>query len=68
MSSRGESLDGYHKDDRNQKETEEYQFHDFFYVRNSTKAVGFSTVLIGYCDYLGTRPKSNHRPIIVTGR
>ena len=25
------------------------------------------TVLIGYCDYLGTRQKNNHRPIIVTG-
>ena len=25
-------------------------------------------VLIGYCDYLGTRPKNVHRPIIVTGQ
>ena len=28
----------------------------------------FITVLIGYFDYLGTRPKNSHRPIIVTGR
>ena len=27
-----------------------------------------NTVLIGYYDYLGTRPKNSHRPIIVTGR
>ena len=27
-----------------------------------------STVLIGYYDYLGTRPKKSHRPIIGTGR
>ena len=26
------------------------------------------TVLIGYYDYLGTRTKNSHRPIIVTGR
>ena len=26
------------------------------------------TVLIGYYDYLGTRPKNSHRQIIVTGR
>ena len=26
------------------------------------------TVLIGYYDYLRTRPKNSHRPIIVTGR
>ena len=27
-----------------------------------------ATVLIGYYDYLGKRPKNSHRPIIVTGR
>ena len=27
-----------------------------------------TTVLIGYCDYLGTHPKNSPRPIIVTGR
>ena len=27
-----------------------------------------TTVLIGYYDFLGTRPKNSHRPIIVTGR
>ena len=27
-----------------------------------------TTVIIGYYDYLGTRPKNSHRPIIVTGR
>ena len=27
-----------------------------------------TTVLIGYYDYLGTRPKNSHRPVIVTGR
>ena len=26
------------------------------------------TVLIGYCDYLRTRPKNSHWPIIVTGQ
>ena len=26
------------------------------------------TVLIGYYDYLGTRPKNSHMAIIVTGR
>ena len=26
-----------------------------------------TTVLMGYYDYLGTWPKSSHRPIIVTG-
>ena len=35
--------------------------------RGSLKEVGI-TVLIGYYDYLGTRPKNSHRPIIVTGR
>ena len=28
----------------------------------------YITVLIGYYDYLGTRPKNSHRLIIVTGR
>ena len=39
-------------------------------VRLGAAAVGHSegTVLIGYYDYLGTRPKNSHRPIIVTGR
>ena len=27
-----------------------------------------TTVLIGYYDYLGTRLKNSHRPILVTGR
>ena len=28
----------------------------------------FSKVIFGYYDYLGTRPKNSHRPIIVTGQ
>ena len=37
--------------------------------RTSTSdVVSSSTVIIGYYDYLGTRPKNSHRPIIVTGR
>ena len=32
------------------------------------ESIIFSTVIIGYHDYLGTRPKDSHRPIIVTGQ
>ena len=28
----------------------------------------FNTVIIGYCDYLGTRPKNSQRQIIFTGQ
>ena len=28
----------------------------------------FITVIIGYYDYLGTRPKNSYRAIIFTGR
>ena len=54
--------------------------HDFFLITKNfgyidTGGIGkiftvaiVTTVLIGYCDYLGTRPKNSRRLIIVTGR
>ena len=46
------------------------------FVTNGTCTTGvlcpgmhfFCTVLIGYCDYLGTRQKNSHRLITVTGQ
>ena len=41
-------------------------------VRNSLQEIKYilytTTVIIGYYDYLGTRPKNIHRPISVTGQ
>ena len=42
-------------------------WHTYGFEWSADKARS-GAVLIGYCDYLGTRPKNSHRPIIVTGR
>ena len=62
MSSRGESLDGYHQDDRNQKETEEYRFHDFFMFVIQLKQLDLVQCL---SDIVTT---SGHGQKVVTGR
>ena len=42
--------------------------NQFLVGPNTESQLQSATVLIGYYDYLGTRPKNCHRPIIVTGR